>query len=71
MGHYSVVVRGGEERRLMVHSNVLHEFSIVPSCADVVVGLPIAFPVEGMRYSASGGYENRVHQGEIMVGSKS
>ena len=70
MGHYGVVVRDGEERRLRVHNNVPHEFSVALSRDDVVYALHIAGPVEGMRDTVLGGTEKRVHQGEIMVGSE-
>ena len=71
MAHYGVVVRDEEERRLRVHNNVPHEFSVALSRGDVVYALPIACPVEGMRDAVLGGTEKRFHQGEIMVGSES
>ena len=70
-GPYGVVVRDGEERRLRVHKNVPHEFSVALSRDNVVYALPIAFPVKGMRDTVIVGTEKRVHQGEIMVGSES
>ena len=48
MGHYGVVVRDGKERRLRVHNNVPHEFSVALSLEDVVYALPIACSVEGV-----------------------
>ena len=68
---YGVVIRDGEERRLRVHNNVPREFSVALSREDVVCALPIACPVEGMRDNVFGGTEERVHQGEIIVGSES
>ena len=58
MGHYGVVVRGEEERRLRVHNNVPHEFSGALSNDDVVYALPIACPVEGMRDAIFGVLKN-------------
>ena len=63
MGHYGVVVRDGEERRLRVHNSVPREFSFALSCEDVVYALPIACTVEGMRDAVFGGTEKRVYQG--------
>ena len=54
MGYYDVVIRDGEERRLRVHENVPHEFSVALSREDVVYALPIASPVEGMRDAVLG-----------------
>ena len=71
MGHYGVVVRDGEERRLRVHNNAPHEFSVALSRENVVNALSIACPVEGVRYGVFWGTEKRVYQGEIMVGSES
>ena len=36
MGHHGVVVRVGEKRRLRVHTNVRHEFSVSLSREDEV-----------------------------------
>ena len=49
MGHYGVVVRDGEERRLRVHNIVPYEVSVAQSRVDVFYAFPIACPVEGMR----------------------
>ena len=70
-GHYVVVVRDGEERRLRVHNNIPHEFSVALSRKGVVYGLPIACPVEGVRDAVLGGTEKRVHHGKLMLGSES
>ena len=65
------MVRDGEERRLGVHNNVPHEFSVTLPREDVVYALPIACPVEGMQDAVFGGTEKRVYQGEIMIGGES
>ena len=71
MGHHGVVVRIGEKRRLGVHTNVRHEFSVSLSREYVVDAFSVACPVEGMRDLVLGDTEKRVHRGEIMVGSES
>ena len=62
MGHYGVVVRDGEKRRLREHNNVPHEISVALSREDIVDAFTIAGPVEGMRDAVVGGTEKRVHQ---------
>ena len=45
MGHYGVVVRGEEGRRLRVHNNVPHEFSVALSREDVVYAFLLPTPL--------------------------
>ena len=71
MDHYGVVVQDGEKQRLRMHNNVPHELSVSLSREDVADAFPLAYLVEDMLDAAFGGTENRVHQGEIIVGSES
>ena len=71
MGHDGDVVRDGKERWVRMHNNVSHGFSVALSRENVFNALPVACPVEGVRYAVFGSTEKRVHQGEIMVGTES
>ena len=46
MGHYGVVVRDGEGKRLRVHNNVPYEFCVVLSREDVVYAFLFPVPLK-------------------------
>ena len=70
MGHYGVVVRDGEERRLRVHNNIPHEVFVLLSHEDVVDRFLLPTPLKACEIPFLGVLKKKsVQQSDIMVGS--